>query len=179
MEVTKILEKYEGSNSFIVSVKAQFKGGRKLSQKQIDAVIRTYKRECEYLTLKAEKEKTLTTPPKGVQFIVGEILSFKEVEGYGYYSDSILKARIQSPLGFILFGSIPKAIRKEVEVGDKVSMMGTIKPKEKGFGYYSYPTNGKIITTQEWEEYLANIEPEAVKMVEEERRKEGSYDREK
>lgn len=153
MEVVKILETYKGSNSFIISVKTQFENGRKLSQKQISAVENAFKRESEYLARKSAREEKMITPPEGQQHIVGKVLGFKKVEGYQYHT-YVTKARIESPLGFTLYGTVPKSIIDEVEVGDKVSLTVKVYPKQKGFGFYSYPKNAKIINEIEWKEYL-------------------------
>ena len=78
-------------------------------------------------------------PPEGRQVITGEVIAIKPHEGaFGFSMKLTVKCD-----GYRLWGTCPKGMG--AERGDTVRFTATIKPKEKGFGFFSRPTGGEIV----------------------------------
>lgn len=93
----------------------------------------------------AQQKQTATentvTPDDGRYNIEGRVVSFKEYRNeYGI----TVKVLVQCE-GYRLFGTIPKSIRYDAEIGDTVSFTATVKAVEAGFGKYSRPSSAHIV----------------------------------
>jgi hypothetical protein len=76
--------------------------------------------------------------------VMGEVLSLKEQEGfYGIQ----LKMLVKTEGGFKLWGSVPSAIRSEVERGSVVEFSAALQKSDNDeyFGFFSRPSKAKVI----------------------------------
>lgn len=125
---------FKTENSFILDIQAKAQKYL-LSQKQVDAL----KKACQRERDRKKEAKSDRMPPEGRQVITGEVLSIKEHHGTFGFS---LKLTVKCD-GYRLWGTCPKGMG--AERGDTVRFTATIQPKEKGFGFFSRPTNGEVV----------------------------------
>ncbi len=124
-----------------------------LSEKQLAAVTKAVEQKDGYLARKAgweaqkaEDRANAKPLPSGRVEITGTVLSIKTYTSqYGYHEASCLKALLQCD-GYKLFGTLPAAIAESAKVGDLVKVTATVKEKEPGFGTYSRPTHGEVLS---------------------------------
>ena len=89
---------------------------------------------------KAEND---VTPESGRYEIGGRIVSFKEYQNeYGVTVKMLVQCE-----GYRLFGTVPKSIRYDAEIGDTVSLTATVESLEAGFGKYGRPSKAAIVAT--------------------------------
>ena len=82
--------------------------------------------------------------PTGKVTIEGEVtrLSWKSSE----YGDT-LKMRVVSTEGYTVYGTVPRILEDDLEVGDRVRFSATVTPSsdDSTFGFYKRPTKSEII----------------------------------
>ena len=122
-----------------------------LSDRQLACVTKAVEDKEAYLARRAaQKAEALANAkpiPAGRVAIEGTVLSIKSYSLTVGYNTNVtsLKALIQCD-GYKLFGTLPASIVDDAKVGDAVRLTATVKEKEPGFGVYSRPTGGEILT---------------------------------
>lgn len=137
-------------DAFIGDVAARFAKTGKLSEKQIEAVLKAIVRYDERQQRAAEREaqKQILIAqgirvPSGKVAIVGTVVSQKWQESdYG----STLKMVVRSDEGWAVWVTVPDAIFG-VEDGERVSFSATVTPSDSDalFGFAKRPTKAKIL----------------------------------
>lgn len=117
-----------------------------LSDKQLACVTKAVESKDAYLARRAaQKAEAIANAkpiPAGRVTVEGTILSIKEYESdYGVAIKCLLQCD-----GYKLFGTVPAGLVAEANAGDTVRLTATVKEKEPGFGTYSRPTGGEILT---------------------------------
>jgi hypothetical protein len=126
---------------------------RKLSEKQINALANSVKKQREFKVANARYAQTATEVPAGRQEIVGTIKSVKWKENqYG----GAYKMLVETDT-YKVYGSVPSSIINKVPsalveyqeptshlVGSTVRFTATLTPKEIGFGFFSRPSNASL-----------------------------------
>ena len=117
---------------------------RKLSEKQINALAKSVKKQREFKVANARYAKTATEVPEGRQEVVGEIKSVKWKDNqYG----GAYKMLVETDT-YKVYGSVPSSIVKEVGltglVGQTVRFTATLSAKEIGFGFFSRPSKASL-----------------------------------
>lgn len=155
VNVAEIFEKYEGSNSFVLDVIAQFKAKGKISYKQEKSVLNTIKREA---VANERKANCLEIEP-GKGKIVGRVVKINAYpDRYNYGRSYVYKMLVEDVKGYRIYGSVPSAIVDEIETGMKVSLDAKLVQKEKGFGFFSYPKNAEFLSEDSFAEIAEEYE---------------------
>jgi hypothetical protein len=128
---------FKTENTFILDIQAKAQKYL-LSQKQVDAL----KKACQRERDRKKEAKHDIMPPDGRQSITGEVIAIKPHEGeFGFSMKLTVKCD-----GYRLWGTLPKGLSNiGLERGDTVTFTATIKPKEKGFGFFSRPHGGEVL----------------------------------
>ena len=78
--------------------------------------------------------------------VTGEVRSIKwEDNDFSYSGGMVCKIVVADERGFRLYGTAPKAIVEEIEVGSRVTFTATLTAREEGFGYFKRPTSAKVL----------------------------------
>ena len=118
---------------------------RKLSEKQINALANSVKKQREFKVANARYAKTATEVPEGRQEVAGTIKSVKWKENqYG----GAYKMLVETDT-YKVYGSVPSSIVKQVGltsdlVGQTIRFTATLSAKEIGFGFFSRPSNASL-----------------------------------
>lgn len=138
-------------NSFLVDLSRKLREYGDLSEKQVCAARRSIAeapaKQAEYLAKVAAREaaEAAAAPvPTGRVTVVGEAISFKEVESqFGVTS----KMLVRDDRGFKVFGTVPANIYGTVERGSRVTFTATLEPSrdDPKFGFYSRPSKAAVL----------------------------------
>lgn len=126
---------------------------RKLSEKQINALANSVKKQREFKVANARYAQTATEVPEGRQEVVGTVKSVKWKENqYG----GAYKMLVETDT-YKVYGSVPSSIINKVPsalveyqeptshlVGSTVRFTATLTPKEIGFGFFSRPSKASL-----------------------------------
>lgn len=78
--------------------------------------------------------------------VTGKILSIKwEDNDFSYSGGMVCKIVVADERGFRLYGTAPRAIAGEIEVGSRVAFTATLTAREAGFGFFKRPTGAKVL----------------------------------
>ena len=121
-----------------------------LSDAQRGLIVKLSTQDADRARAKAERDaKAATLPPltEGRQEFTGTVKSIKESEfrPNSFVTIRSLKMLVELPDGNRLFGTVPSSIEDDVEIGDTVTLTGTVKVKEPGFGFFSRPAKPTLI----------------------------------
>lgn len=141
-------------HNIIASIRNQFMQIGTLSDKQV-ALVHTLASEVRNPKPGEEPER-LAEVPEGKQHVEGRVLTCKSYDNPYAYGHTTLKmlVLVTCPDGstWKCFGSVPRGVLDDPHEGCLkgyvVSFDATLTRKELGFGYFSRPTNGKIVGGQ-------------------------------
>lgn len=137
-------------DGFVIDIRAK-SFSFALSDRQADALTRAVEAKDAFLARRAaQKAEAIANAkpiPSGRVEVEGTVLSIKSYSLTVGYNTNVtaLKALIQCD-GYKVFGTLPASIVDDAKVGDTVRLTATVKEKEPGFGVYSRPTGGEILT---------------------------------
>lgn len=138
-------------NYFVQDVARRFQGSTpELSEKQVEALYRTIKRQAEFDARKAREAEEHPPAPvvagKGV-VVTGEILSLKVKTSY--YGD-VLKMTVRDDRGFKVWGSVPSSIDTDTLIaGQRVTFTANVETsdRDEAFGFFNRPRKAEILQT--------------------------------
>jgi len=146
------LEQALATDHYIVSdIRWRLENSGKISEKQIALVFKIAQQEAERVQRAAEREAQAQVlrdagvrVPTGRGTVVGTVVSIKGVESaYGY----VTKMLVQSDEGWKVWGTMPRSIALDTNVGDRVTFKASITQSDDDpvFGFFSRPTNAALV----------------------------------
>jgi len=93
---------------------------------------------------KNAREQATTPVPTGRQVVEGEVVK-TDVKDNAYGVRYVFTVRATE--GFLVWGTIPKAIQSQVEVGSKVRFTATLdrSDRDETFGFFSRPSKAEVV----------------------------------
>lgn len=142
---------HEHTNEFVADVARKLRLYGSLSDRQIEAVRRAVARDIERAARLAEEAANpapVAPVFEGKGLVEGEVLSIKVQ--YGDYG-STLKMLVKDDRGFKVWGSVPAALIKDIERGDRVAFSATVEASrdDDTFGFFKRPTKARFINKKE------------------------------